>query len=287
MSGVVTRPSWLNKKVNLQECSELKRLLRSLKLHTVCESALCPNISECFSKRTATFLILGDICTRNCGFCNVKKGNPLALDEEEPLRVARAAEKLNLKYVVITSVTRDDLPDGGAEMFYRTITEVKKILPLSSVEVLIPDFSGDREALRKVCEAQPEVIGHNLETVPSLYKQVRRGASYERSLRVLKSVKEINPDIYTKSGIMLGLGETEAEVMEVLRDLRNSGCEFLSIGQYLCPSHNNVPVREYVHPERFNFYRQVAQELGFSYVKSSPYTRSSYCAQEYLFEGVE
>lgn len=282
MPHITVKPAWLNKKLSLDSCRRLKVLLRDFHLHTVCESASCPNISECFSKGTATFLILGDVCTRNCSFCGITKGRPGEADEEEPLRIAQAAKRLNLNYVVVTSVTRDDLPDGGSGFFARTILEVKKVLPSSRIEVLIPDFKGEVLSLKKIINVGPDVIGHNLETVPSLYNKVRPMADYGVSLEVLRQIKKRAPQIYTKSGIMLGLGEEEKEVVKVLEDLRKAGCDFLSIGQYLQPSGRNIPVQEYVHPEKFKFYRRQAEEMGFLHVESSPYTRSSYCAQDYL-----
>jgi len=229
---------------------------------------------------------LGNVCTRNCAFCGIPKGSLEDIDWDEPIRVAKAAKKLDLKYVVITSVTRDDLTDGGSELFYRTILEIKKVLPFSKIEVLIPDFKGEITSLEKIIKARPDVVGHNLETVPSLYEKIRPMANYDTSLGVLRNIKTIAPYyVYTKSGIMLGLGEKEEEVMKVLEDLRSVGCDFLSIGQYLQPSLRMVPVKEYILPQKFEFYRQEAKKMGFLHVESSPYTRSSYCAQSYL-EGI-
>ncbi|MDL1970167.1 MAG: lipoyl synthase [Candidatus Desulfofervidaceae bacterium] len=276
------KPPWLNKKIDLKACHTLKLLLKDLKLHTICEEAGCPNISECFSKRTATFLILGDICTRNCRFCGVKKGKPCPVDEGEPERVAEAVRRLNLRHVVITSVTRDDLPDGGAEQFAQTILSIKKTMAKITIEVLIPDFKGNRRAIERVIETGPDVIGHNIETVPRLYPDVRQAADYFRSLEVLKTVKTLSNGIYTKSGLMLGLGEEEGEVLEVFKALREAECDFLSLGQYLPPSLKAYPVKEYIHPDKFDDYKEKALSLGFLYVASGPYVRSSYLAEEYL-----
>ena len=276
------RPPWLNKKINLKVCHNLKMLLRDLNLHTICEEASCPNISECFSKGTVTFLILGNICTRNCRFCGVKKGKPSPVDKEEPERVAEGVRRLNIRHVVITSVTRDDLPDGGAEQFAQTIISIKKRIEKITIEVLIPDFKGNKESIGKVVEANPDIIGHNVETVPRLYPDVRQAADYSRSLNVLKTVKELSNSIYTKSGLMLGLGEKEEEVIEVFKSLRGVDCDFLSLGQYLSPNLKAYPVKEYIHPDKFNDYRKRALSLGFLYVASGPYVRSSYLAEEYL-----
>ncbi|MCD6220790.1 lipoyl synthase [bacterium] len=276
------RPPWLNKKINLKVCHNLKMLLRDLNLHTICEEASCPNISECFSKRTVTFLILGNICTRNCRFCGVKKGKPSPVDKEEPERVAEGVFRLNIRHVVITSVTRDDLPDGGAEQFAQTIISIKKRIEKITIEVLIPDFKGNKESIKKVVEANPDIIGHNVETVPRLYPDVRQAADYSRSLNVLKTVKELSNNIYTKSGLMLGLGEKEKEVIEVFKSLRGVDCDFLSLGQYLPPNLKAYPVKEYIHPDKFNDYKKRALSLGFLYVASGPYVRSSYLAEEYL-----
>ncbi len=275
------KPPWLNKKIDFKKCHAIKVLLKGLKLHTICQEASCPNISECFAKGVATFLILGDICTRNCRFCGVKKGSPGAIDFEEPERVAEAAQRLNLRHVVITSVTRDDIDDGGAEIFARTIFHIQNKIKNIAIEVLIPDFKGNKKAIKKVIEAGPDIIGHNIETVPRLYPYLRQ-ANYLGSLNVLKTAKTLNNHIYTKSGLMLGLGEKEEEVLEVLRALREVNCDFLSIGQYLPPSLEHFPIKEYIHPDRFDYYKKKALELGFLYVASGPYVRSSYLAEEYL-----
>lgn len=275
------KPSWLNKKINLGQLKELNRLFKDLKLNTVCSEASCPNISECFAKKTATFLILGDICTRNCQFCGVKKGLPKEINPAEPKNIASAVKELGLKHVVITSVTRDDLSDGGAEVFVDTIREIRKISAVK-IELLIPDFQLNKQSLKKIVDAKPEIIGHNLETVPGLYNRVREKADYRRSLELLRIIKILDETIHTKSGIMLGLGENEDEVVGVLKDLRKVGCKFLSVGQYLAPSKNHFPIVEYISPEKFDHYKKLAQELGFKYVASGPYVRSSYTAHKYL-----
>lgn len=276
------KPVWLNKRFEYKKHKEMGELLRELNLNTICREAMCPNISECYSKGVATFLILGDICTRSCKFCAVKKGSPRDVDRDEPRRIVDAIRRLNLNYVVITSVTRDDLEDGGASNFVEVVHNIRRELKGVKVELLIPDFKGNEVALRKVIDAKPDVLAHNVETVPRLYKEIRPGADYARSLRVLKLVKEYDKKIYTKSGIMLGLGEEEEEVLEVLSDLRKAGCDFLSIGQYLSPSKAHFPVRQYLKPEKFAYYKEKAHGMGFLYVASGPYVRSSYLASEYL-----
>jgi lipoic acid synthetase len=270
------KAAWLNKKVRLSFCRGLKTILRDLKLYTVCEESRCPNISECFSKGVATFMILGDTCTRKCSFCGIKKGIPQSPDFGESFRLIEAVEKLNLKYVVITSPTRDDLKDGGAEVFSGVIYNLRKRFSSLKIEVLIPDFAGKKEAIEKVAKASPDVVAHNLETVPRLYPTVRDGADYRRSLEVLKQVKQINNKIYTKSGIMLGLGEEEEEIIKVFKDLIDVKCDFLTIGQYLSPSLAHYPVKKYVHPSKFNYLKEKAYRIGFKRVESSPYIRSSY-----------
>jgi len=263
---------------------EMGMLLRSLNLHTVCEGAKCPNMGECFSNRTATFMILGEVCTRNCKFCAIPTGKPSLVDPEEPKHLAEAALKLNLKHIVITSVTRDDLKDGGANQFAKCIEEVRKVLPKSSIEVLIPDFKGNEDALDIVIKAKPEIINHNVETVPSLYSVARPMADYRQSLNVLKYVKDQNKNIYTKSGIMLGLGEAKDEVFTLFDELVEVNCDMLTIGQYLPPSYNHASLREYVRPEIFEEYKQVALKKGFRFVASGPYVRSSYNALEGIRE---
>lgn len=288
MLNTIRKPAWLDKKIDFRDCRQVEELLSGTDLNTVCQEARCPNISECFSRKTATFLILGDTCTRGCAFCAVKKGVPKKIDPAEAKKVAEAVRKLGLRYAVITSVTRDDLIDGGAAGFARTIRAIRKIDPDVLIETLIPDFQGDSKALKKVICSRPNVIAHNLETVPRLYPLARPQAVYQRSLILLQSAK-IYGKIYTKSGLMLGLGEEESEVLDVFRDLRRVRCDFLSLGQYLSPGSGNLPVREYLSPDKFADYRKAAMGLGFLHVASSPYTRSSYLADEYLAnkKGVE
>ncbi|HZK11716.1 MAG TPA: lipoyl synthase [Atribacterota bacterium] len=274
---------WLRRKLPDQKVLErMDSLLKELNLHTVCDSALCPNRGECFKKGTATFMILGNICTRNCQFCAVEKGKPLPLDSEEPRHIAQAAKHLNLKHIVITSVTRDDLPDGGAKHFAQTITEVKKILPESTIEVLIPDFEGSWDVLQIVIDVHPEVINHNIETVARLYKLVRPKAVYKRSLELLRQIKIRDKNIISKSGIMVGLGEEKDEMIKAMKDLREVGCDILTIGQYLKPSPHHLKVSNYIHPDEFETYRNIGMSLGFKYVASAPLVRSSYHAGEIL-----
>lgn len=278
------KPDWL--KIRLQgngALNEVNEMLKELSLHTVCEEANCPNLMECFSKKTATFLILGNICTRNCTFCNVAKGTPLSvLDEAEPANVVAAVAKLNLKHVVITSVTRDDLPDGGATQYALIIEKIRDLDNKIISEVLIPDFQGDLNALSIVVQAQPRIINHNVETVPRLYSEVRPMAVYQRSLDLLRNVKTLDENMLSKSGIMVGLGETSAEVEQVMRDLRSVGCDILTIGQYLAPSKSHHPVVEYIHPDIFAKYKEFGLSLGFRFVASSPLVRSSYHAEDML-----
>ena len=274
---------WLRRRLPDQKVLEqMDSLLRELNLHTVCDSALCPNRGECYKNGTATFMILGNVCTRNCRFCAVKKGVPLPVDSEEPYHIAQAAKRLNLKHIVITSVTRDDLPDGGAGHFAKTIIEIRKLLPESSVEVLVPDFNGSWEALQKIIDVQPEVINHNIETVPRLYPLVRPKAVYKLSLELLRQVKIRNKNIVSKSGIMVGLGEKKEEVIQAMKDLRQVNCDVLTIGQYLRPSPHHLEVQEYIHPDKFEEYRKIGMSLGFKYVASAPLVRSSYHAVEIL-----
>ncbi len=276
------KPEWLNKKINLKDCLVMKQNLRNLGVETVCEQAMCPNIGECFSRKTATFLILGKNCTRRCSFCNIQKKKPSPVDIQEPERVARAVEELGLKHVVITSVTRDDLADGGAAIFAQTVMQIKENSPQVKIEILIPDFGFSLRALKIVTAANPDIIAHNLETVPSLYNQVRQGADYLGSLGLLGALKDIAPQLKTKSGLMLGLGEKADEVLSVMQDLRSVNCDFLSIGQYLAPSKQHYPVKEYISPEQFDYCKEKGKALGFSYIESGPYVRSSYLAEGYL-----
>jgi lipoic acid synthetase len=274
-------PAWFKQQPpDPQTMLNMNGLLHELRLHTICESALCPNIGQCFSRKTATFLILGDVCTRNCTFCAVKRGIPSPVDESEPQHLLEAVEKLDLSYVVITSVTRDDLADGGASQFVRVINLLHQSRGGIAVEVLIPDFLGSAEALKAVVEACPEVINHNLETVPRLYPEVRPRADYSRSVELLFGVKRLNPEIVTKSGLMLGLGETREEVNGVISDLREASCDLLTIGQYLQPSLEHHPVVRFVSPEEFSEYEQIGKDMGFADVSSAPLVRSSFKAAE-------
>ena len=320
-------PDWLKVKIpSGKKYHRIKSLLSSSRLHTICEEAKCPNIAECFGKGTATFLILGDVCTRNCTYCNVKKGTPRKIDSAEPERVARIVKKLNLHYVVITSVTRDDLSDGGAGIFAQTIQRVRKLSPRTKIEVLIPDFQGNRDSLKRVIDAKPYVLGHNLETVERLFPTVRPQGNYRKSLNFLKKVKEmspalstskrnlnirkggINPNIFTplemevsadkgngntsekrflsltgftKSGIMVGMGETKEEIIEVMKDLREVECDIFTIGQYLQPSLNHLSISKYYSPEEFKEFKEIGKELGFLHIESGPLVRSSYHAGSY------
>ena len=273
-------PEWIReKKINLESLREIKVLLREKSLHSVCESLACPNRSECFSRGTATFMILGDICTRACGFCNVTTGRPYAPPSpEEPRSVAEAARRMGLRHVVVTCVTRDDLLDGGASQFAATIHELRAALPHAAVEVLTSDFHGNMQSVRTVVEAQPDYYNHNVETVPRLYDYVRPGSRFERSLAVLREAKHFDPTIVTKSGLMLGLGERRNEVVDVLRRLRNEGVEIVTIGQYLQPKKEKLDVVEYIHPAVFDEYRRIGEDIGFTAVFSGPFVRSSYMA---------
>ena len=275
------KPRWLKARFPAGErFSEIKSLLREQELHTVCEEARCPNIGECFNSGTATFMILGDVCTRACGFCDVTSGRPQGLDLLEPYRLAQTVERLGLDYVVITSVNRDDLPDGGASIFAASIRAIQQRLPNCRVEVLIPDFEGNWVALASVLEAGPVVLNHNTETVPRLYPRVRPKGRYERSLELIRRVKEIDPSMATKSGIMVGLGETMEEVKQTLLDLRAHGCELLTVGQYLRPSEKHLPIARFWHPDEFAAVGEFARAAGFRYVESGPLVRSSYHAAD-------
>lgn len=277
----VPKPLWLKRRLPMgANFEKVHRRLKNNQLHTVCQEAHCPNIWECFSQHTATFLILGDICTRNCRFCAVSSGPILPPDPAEPERVAKTVLEMGLTYVVITSVTRDDLPDGGAGQFAKTIHQIKRKMPDVQTEVLIPDFKGDRKALQTVLDAGPNVLNHNLETVPRLYQKVRPEAIYARSLELLSRAAAYREDIPTKSGLMLGLGEKSQEIKNSLQDLRKANCRFLTLGQYLQPSEEHLPVIRYVPPEEFDHWAVVAKEMGFSQVASGPLVRSSYHAKE-------
>ena len=278
-------PVWFKQNLpNPKIMATMKSLMDGLGLHTICKSAVCPNIGECFSQKTATFLILGNVCTRNCTFCAVKKGEATLVDNEEPQHVLEAVEKLGLRYVVITSVTRDDLPDGGASQFARTIRLLRANRMDMVVEVLIPDFLDCAGAVRSVVEAEPQVINHNVETVPHLYQKVRPEADYRRSIELLLSVKKLNPKVITKSGLMLGLGETKDQVIRVMEDLREANCDLLTIGQYLQPSRKHHPIVRFVPPAEFAGYKQIGKGMGFSGVASAPLIRSSFQAAELYFK---
>jgi lipoyl synthase len=276
------RPPWL--KVRFfggSNYQDLKRIMRTLDLHTVCESARCPNMGECWEHRTATFMILGNICTRACGFCAVPSGKPLGPPEEdEPLRVAEAAGRMGLRYAVVTSVNRDDQPDGGAAIFARTIEEIRRRLPECKVEVLIPDFRGDRNALETVMAARPDVLNHNMETVPRLYRRVRKGAVYERSLELLRRARDLSPEVPTKTGMMLGLGEMRQEVLQAMEEIAAQGTHILTLGQYLQPTPAHLPVDRFVHPDEFAQFKRLGERMGFKHVEAGPLVRSSYHAFE-------
>jgi lipoyl synthase len=275
-------PEWLTVKVpRSRDTGKVESLMRGERLVTVCEEARCPNLGECWTKGTATFMIMGDTCTRSCRFCAVKTGKGGPLDPDEPRRVAVAAKELGLKHVVVTSVNRDELPDGGSNHFAETIAHLRNEIPGATVEVLTPDFRGRKFAIEIVCNARPDVFNHNTETVPRLYRTVRPQAKYARSIDFLRAIKEINPTIYSKSGIMLGLGETEEEVIAVLSDWKDAGVDSVTLGQYLKPGKGYLDVVEYVHPSRFEYYKTVAEEMGFLYVASGPFVRSSYNAIDF------
>jgi lipoyl synthase len=279
----VRAPEWIReKRLRLADLHEVKRVMREGSLHTVCEEARCPNRGECFARGTATFLLLGDVCTRACGFCDIANGRPRPVDPLEPYRVAAAARRMNLKFVVVTSVDRDDLSDGGASHFAETIGELRRLSPVPGIEVLTPDFRGRLDSVATVVEARPDVFNHNVETVPRLYPRARRGSKIDRSLAVLAEAKRLDPLMTTKSGLMLGLGETPDEVLELLARIRASHVDIVTIGQYLRPSRENLPVEEYVHPAVFETYREAGERMGFRHVFSGPFVRSSYRAEEAL-----
>jgi lipoic acid synthetase len=281
-SRASARPPWLRVRFgggpNYQD---LTRIMRTLDLHTVCESARCPNMGECWEHRTATFMILGDICTRACGFCAVPSGKPLGPPaEDEPQRVAEAAARMGLRYAVVTSVNRDDQADGGSEIFARTIAEIRERVPGCKVEVLIPDFRGNWAALETVMNAHPDVLNHNMETVPRLYRRVRKGAVYERSLELLRRAREAVPDMATKTGMMLGLGETRDEVLRAMGEIAAQGTHILTLGQYLQPTAEHLPIERYVHPDEFAEFKRLGEQMGFKHVEAGPLVRSSYHAFE-------
>jgi lipoic acid synthetase len=285
---LIRKPVWLRVRAPSGEnYTKVKQSLRSLDLHTVCEEARCPNISECWGTGTATIMIMGDICTRGCRFCAVTSGKPVLLDAGEPERVAKAIKEWGLRYVVITSVCRDDIKDGGAEHIAKTIKATKDLCPKTIVEPLIPDFRGDENSIKMVVESKPEVISHNIETVCRLTPKVRDArASYGQSLRVLEKIKDIDSMIYTKSSMMLGLGENEEEIIQTIKDLRSARVNILTLGQYLQPGPQYLPVVEYITPEKFNWLRKIAESMGFAYVASGPLVRSSYRAGEFFVEKI-
>jgi lipoic acid synthetase len=277
----VRKPEWLRVKLPTgEEYKKVRNIVSDHKLHTICESGNCPNMGECWGAGTATFMILGNICTRSCGFCNVATGRPLAVDLQEPERVAKSIQLMKIKHGVITSVDRDDLKDGGSIIWAETITKIRELNPGTTLETLIPDFKGEWDNLQRIIDVAPEIVSHNLETVRRLTKQVRIQAKYDRSLEVLKRLKD--GGMKTKSGIMLGLGETEEEVLETLQDLKNVGCEIVTIGQYLQPTPKHLPVVEFVHPDQFAKYKKAGLEMGIAYIESGPLVRSSYHAEKHL-----
>jgi len=285
INPIKKKPNWIRTKIlNTENYFKTKEIINRKKLHTVCQEARCPNISECWSKKHATFMIMGDTCTRACAFCDVKTGKPTFLDPLEPLKIAQATKSLNLKHVVITSVDRDDLDDGGANHFSEVIKETRKINKNTTIEVLTPDFLRKGDSYKKVIMAKPDVFNHNIETVPNLYRSVRPGSRYFASVNLLRLAKENSKTIFTKSGIMLGLGENKDEVLQVMDDLLSANVDFLTIGQYLQPSTKHHPLKRYVHPDEFNEFKKIALSKGFLIVSSSPLTRSSYHADEDFFE---
>lgn len=279
---VLRKPDWIRIKLTRNEdVAQIKKTLRKNKLHSVCEEAACPNLNECFSLGTATFMIMGDLCTRRCPFCDVAHGKPLPLDVSEPVNLATTIQELNLKYVVITSVNRDDLRDGGAGHFVHCVTEIRQRAPMTKVEVLVPDFRGRMDIALSILQTAPvDILNHNLETIPRLYKQARPGADYKQSLKLLKAYHDLLPSVLTKSGLMLGLGETKEEVLEVLQDLREHHCSILTLGQYLQPSVDHLAVQRYLPPAEFDEYAELAKNMGFMQVASGPMVRSSYHADE-------
>ena len=278
----IQKPSWLKVKLPTgKEYTKVRQIVSEHKLHTICESGNCPNMGECWGAGTATFMILGNICTRSCGFCAVKTGRPLPVDLQEPERVANSVKLMNVKHCVITSVDRDDLKDGGSIIWVETVKKVREYSPQTTMETLIPDFKGDWENLQRIIDVAPEIVSHNLETVRRLTREVRIQAKYDRSLEVIKRLKE--GGMRTKSGVMLGLGETREEVIETMQDLVNAGCDILTLGQYLQPTPKHLPVKEFITPNQFAEYKEIGLNLGFKYVESGPLVRSSYHAEKHLF----
>ena len=277
-------PDWLKVRIGSgKNYASMKSLLRDARLHTICEEARCPNIAECFGNGTAVFLIMGDVCTRNCRYCNVKHGKPLVLNPDEPGDVALSVKALGLKYAVITSVTRDDLPDGGADVFVETVQQVKNMNPSCKVEVLIPDFKGDASSLEKIIDSNPDVINHNIEVVEDLFPSIRPEGDYKTSLKVLKKIKEIKPTIRSKSGFMIGIGENKEQIVKTMKDLRDADVDFLTIGQYLQPTRDHVEITKYYTPGEFKEFKTTAIGLGFKHVESGPLVRSSYHAEKAIF----
>ncbi len=280
--GLLRKPDWLRVKLPMgKEYAELRKIVSSHKLHTICESGNCPNMGECWGAGTATFMILGNICTRSCGFCSVATGKPKAVDLQEPERIAESVRLMNVKHCVVTSVDRDDLKDGGSVIWAETINAIRRVSPQTKFETLIPDFQGKWENLQRIIDVQPDIVSHNLETVRRLTKQVRIQAKYDRSLEVLKRLKDAG--LKTKSGIMLGLGESKEEIFETMDDLRKAGCDVLTMGQYLQPTPKHLPVVEFIRPEVFANYKQIGLEKGFRFVESGPLVRSSYHAEKHIF----
>ena len=273
-------PDWLKVKIGGgANFVKIKSLLRNAKLHTICEEAKCPNIAECFNRKTAAFLILGDLCTRNCRYCSVKHGNPTSLNPNEPKEVAESIKQLGLKYVVVTSVTRDDLEDGGASVFFETVKDIKRLNKSCKVEILIPDFNGKKEALKKAIDAHPDVINHNIEVVEELFPEIRPEGNYNTSLTLLKTIKSIDNKLKTKSGLIIGLGETKKQIIKTMHDLIAAKVDFLTIGQYLPPSNQHAEIKKYYTPEEFEELKKIAIEIGFKHVESGPLVRSSYHAE--------
>jgi lipoic acid synthetase len=274
-------PDWLKVKIGGGEnFVKMKSLLKNTKLHTICEKAKCPNIAECFGSGTAVFLILGDTCTRNCKYCYVQQGRPMKINSNEPKEIAKSVRVLGLKYVVITSVTRDDLKDGGASVFFKTVNEVKKLNENCMIEVLIPDFKGDFKSMKKVIDAKPDVINHNIEVVENLFPEVRPEGNYNISLKLLRNIKKIDNNIKTKSGFMIGIGENRDQILRTMSDLRNANVNFLTIGQYLQPTKNHIEIKKYYSPEEFKEFRKIGHDIGFMHVESGPLVRSSYHAEK-------
>ena len=277
----IRKPEWLRiGSMDREKVREVQQILRNLSLHTVCEESMCPNIGKCFEKKTATFLVMGGICTRNCKFCDIQFGKPLPLDPEEPDHIVEATKKLGLRHVVITSVTRDDLKDGGAAHFAEITRKLREYDKELVIELLIPDLKGREEDIKTIVESKPDIINHNIEVIPRLFRKVTPQANYEKSLKLLRVVKEMNPKIHTKSGLMVGLGETKEEVLELMEDLKETDCDILTIGQYLKPPSSDLEIEEYVHPDVFKEYEVKAYEMGFKFVASAPFVRSSFNAEE-------